>query len=130
MVTVRAPKRHRPRVRVVAPPAGVNLESVAARAMYVGSPEHKDVPSFTGEPRPRADASICDRALTQQQAQLTNWLRAAIRNGRVSELFEGDFPRYVWHRQDDVVYEARLVNSAAGQYKGYPLNTDEWPTGL
>jgi hypothetical protein len=127
---MRSPKRRRPRVRIIAPPSGVNLESVAGRATYVGSPEHKDAPSFAGEPRPRADASICDRALIGKQAELTNWLREGNRNGRVSELFEGDFPRYVWHKEGDGVYEARLVNSAAGHYKGYPLNADEWPTGL
>jgi hypothetical protein len=65
-----------------------------------------------------------------KQAELTSWLRTAIRNGKVSELFEGDFPRYVWHREGVVVYEARLVNSAEGHYKGYPLNADEWPTGF
>ena len=108
----------------------MDLEGVAARATYVGSPEHKDAPSFAGQPRPRADASICDPALIGKQFQLTSWLRAAIRSGKVSELFEEAFPRYVWHREGDIVYEARLVNSAAGQYKGYPLNPDEWPEGL
>lgn len=44
--------------------------------------------------------------------------------------WEGDFPRYAWHRLDDVVYEARLVNQELGHYKGYPLEKDEWPTGL
>ena len=28
------------------------------------------------------------------------------------------------------VYEARLVNEANGEYKGYMLNRDEWPEGI
>jgi len=48
----------------------------------------------------------------------------------VSEFWNGDFPRYVWFRQDDTVFEARLVNHVQGHYKGYPLNADEWPAGV
>ena len=117
-------------MRTVGPPPDAPLEQAAANAVYVGSPEHKDGPSFAGHPKPRADASICHRDLAGKQDELTDWLRTAIRNGRVSEFFEGGFPRYVWHRESDTVYEARLVNSAAGQYKGYPLNRDEWPIGI
>ena len=29
-----------------------------------------------------------------------------------------------------IVYEARLVNQGNGQYKGYPLNPEEWPENL
>jgi hypothetical protein len=50
--------------------------------------------------------------------------------GRIGAPWEGDFPRYVWHRRDDVVYEARLVNQEVGEYKGYPLEPGEWPEGL
>lgn len=103
---------------------------MAARASYVGSPEHKDTPSFAGQPRPRADASICDRGLAKNQALVTRWLRKAIRLGSVGALWEGDFPRYVWHKEGDVVFEGRLVNQASGQYKGYPLNPEEWPQDL
>jgi hypothetical protein len=109
---------------------GTNLQAVAARASYIGSPEHKDTPSFAGQPRPRADAAICDRSLAGKQGQVTRWLRRAIRRGSVSAYWEGDFPRYVWHKEEDVVYEARLVNQVNGQYKGYPLNRDEWPQNL
>lgn len=103
---------------------------MARKATYIGSPEHKDMPSFAGQPRPRADAALCDRSLAQQQTKVLKWLRAAIRKGSVSALWEGDFPRYVWHREGDEVFEARLVNQGNGQYKGYPLNPEEWPQGL
>ena len=58
------------------------------------------------------------------------WLREAIRQGRVGEPWENGFPRYVWHRGNDTVYEGRLLNREAGEYKGYPLNRDEWPRGM
>jgi hypothetical protein len=58
------------------------------------------------------------------------WLKKAIRSGYVSAHWEGDFPRYVWYREADVVYEGRLVNQGNGQYKGYPLNPWEWPENL
>ena len=59
----------------------------------VGSPEHKDAPSFAGHPRPRADASICDPAFAERQHELMRWLRQAIRAGSVSEYAENGFPR-------------------------------------
>jgi hypothetical protein len=64
------------------------------------------------------------------QAELTQWLRDAIRRRAVSAYFEGGYPRYAWFKKDDVVYEARLVNRGQGTYKGYPLETDEWPQGI
>lgn len=128
---MRAPRRRRPLVRVVGPvPAEVNLKQVAKLAKYVGSAEHKDGPSFAGEPRPRADANICDPSFSDQQARMTRWLRDAIRGGRIGALWEGSFPRYVWYCDRDVVYEGRLVNREAGWYKGYPLERHEWPQGM
>lgn len=128
---MRAPKRKRPQVRSIAPvPLGVDLVRVANRALYVGSPEHKDIPSFVGAARPRADASICHRQLAQDFNQVATWLRSAILNGHVSGYWEGEFPRYVWYRDGNTVYEGRLVNRDAGWYKGYPLERSEWPEGL
>jgi hypothetical protein len=108
----------------------VDLAAAASSAAYTGSPEHKDAPSFAGQPRPRADASICDPVFSERQIELTRWLRNAIRAGVVSEFAENGFPRYVWHRDGQTVFEARLVNSGSGEYKGYALNKDEWPAGL
>lgn len=109
---------------------GVDLENAASRARYVGSPEHKDTLSLAGAPRPRADASICDRRLASEFEQVGNWLRNAILLGNVSEFWEGEFPRYVWHQDGEIVYEGRLVNREAGWYKGYPLGQAEWPEGF
>jgi hypothetical protein len=127
---MRAPRRHRPlrRTRCV-PPEGADLQSLAATVRYVGSCEHKTYPSFAGPPKPRADASKCDPKLADAD-ELTEWLRQAIVAGSVGAPWEGDYPRYVWHRQGDVMYEGRLVNQEQGHYKGYPLTADELPEGL
>ena len=128
---MRATKRKRPLARqVVNPPEGINLAQLAERACYVGSPEHKSAPSFAGPPKPRGDASCCDQSLNQAQLKVNAWLKKALRRGAVGAPWEGDFPRYVWHRQGDVVFEARLTNREAGEYNGYPLLSDEWPDGL
>jgi hypothetical protein len=128
---MRAPRRRHPINRaVVVPGDGVNLNELAAYAKYVGSSEHKDAPSFAGEPKPRADAAICDRSLGTKQTLMTRWLRAAIRRGFCGAHWEGRFPRYVWFKEGQTVYEGRLVNREAGWYKGYPLNRDEWPQGI
>lgn len=128
---MRATRRKRPLVRqIVEPPAGTDLAKLAERAVYVGSPEHKSAPSFAGPPKPRGDASCCDQSLNQARSRVNAWLKKALRRGAVGAPWEGDFPRYVWHRQGDVVFEARLTNREAGEYKGYPLLQDEWPDGL
>jgi hypothetical protein len=127
---MRAPKRRRPLLRSPQPPPpGASLVDLAQRVCYVGSGEHKSYPSFAGQPRLRADASKCDPTFTDA-SEITDWVRRAIACGNVGAPWEGEFPRYVWHRQDDVVYEARLVNQVLGQYKGYPLDRSEWPEKL
>jgi hypothetical protein len=131
---MRAPNRKRvnpKHLAVATPPAGANLDAIGARARYVGSVYHKDAPSFAGQvPRPRPDASICPRHLARRQPDIQIWLRDAIRLGHCGALWEGDFPRYVWHREGPVTYEARLMSSNAGEYKGYPLEADESVRGL
>lgn len=129
LIGMRATKRRRPMRRTVSHVApDLNLAELAAQS-YVGSPEHKTFPSFAGPPRPRADATKCDPGLGDP-AELTRWLRQAITLGNVGEPWEGDFPRYVWSRQDDTVYEGRLVNQELGQYMGWPLHHSEWPEGV
>lgn len=116
---------------VVPPAADIDLDALAAKVSYVGSPEHKDAPSFAGTPpRPRADATICDRSFVERRNEIESWLRDAIRQGVVSGMWEGAFPRYVWAVRGTRCYEARLVNRAQGAYKGYELRQDEWPTGI
>jgi hypothetical protein len=118
-------------IRRIAGPIGQDLNALASEAKYIGSPEHKDTPSFAGHPRPRrGDASICDRSLATDRERVQEWLMTAIRRGTVSEHMESGFPRYVWYKEGDTVYEARLVNRAQGWYKGWPLTPSEWPPGI
>jgi len=118
---MRQPQRRRPKLKSLAGPRPQEqLDHAAAQASYVGSGEHKLAPVMGIQPKPRADAAKCDAALGDRQ-QLTDWLRAAIRAGRVDAQWEGAFPRYVWHQVGDQWYIGRLTNSAQGQYKGYPV---------
>jgi hypothetical protein len=129
-LAMQAPRRRRPLRREVVTPAGIDLNQLAARATYVGSPEHKSTRSFAGHPRPRATATICDPKLADSQVKITDWLRDAIRHGQVSGVWDGEFPKYVWGNVDGQLYEGRLVNREQGQYKGYPLLPVECPKGL
>lgn len=93
---------------------------MAERCRYVGSPYHKDGPSFAGASRaPRPDASICPRALGRDRELVESWLRSAIRAGKCGAWLHG-FPRYAWYRAEDgTMYEAR--DHGSGKYHGYPL---------
>lgn len=128
------PKRRRPRRRPlkrrVVVPAGVDLEAAAEQAKYVGSSEHKNAPSSAGPPKLRLDASPCPPEIVKQQEKITGWLRAAIRHGSTGKFWEGHsprFPRYVWYRHGNTVFEGRLTNQVLGEYKGHPLKRSEWP---
>lgn len=128
---MRATRRRRPQRREILVPSGVDLNGLANRVVYVGSPEHKDIPSFAGQPRLRADASCCPREIVELgQKVVCGWLRSAIRRGATGAPWEGGFPRYVWYKEGDTVFEGRLVNREIGSYKGYPIDKDEWPRGI
>lgn len=127
---MRSPKRKNPLKRVISGHVPDHGEDIIARVRYVGSPEHKSVPSFAGSPVLRKDASLCDHRFITKQEQLTEWLREAIRKGCCSVFEDRGFPKYIWYKEGDVVYEGRLVNSGNGEYKGYPLRLEEWPTGI
>lgn len=128
---MKAPQRRRPPRRAIGPPpVGADLRALAPQAKYVGSGEHKSYPSFAGPPRLRRDtATKCDPSFTDPEP-ITAWLRAAIESGHVGGPWEGRFPRYVWSRRGETVYEGRLVNREQGECKGYGLEEGEWPAGL
>lgn len=112
-------KRIAPDAKAIGQPAGVDLGNVAAESRYVGSAAHKVTPSFAGNPRPRSDASICDHALSNQQAQVEGWLRVGISRGATSAVWEGGFPRFVWFKRGAEVYLAR--HSRNGDFHGWPV---------
>ena len=128
---MRATRRRRPQRREILVPPGVDLNGLADRVVYAGSPEHKDIPSFAGQPRLRADASCCPREIVELgQKVVCGWLRSAIRRGATGAPWEGGFPRCVWYKDDGTVFEGRLVNRELGSYRGYPIDKDEWPRGI
>ena len=127
---MKAPRKKRSRRReLVQNVDRQTLAELAGKARYIGSPEHKETPSFAGQPKPRADASRCPNELAWEKEAVEKWLQEAIQNGQIGEPWEGEFPRYVWHRVGDTVYEGRLVNRTLGHYKGYPLSPEEKPLG-
>ncbi len=127
---MRSPGRKRPMQRKQATASADCLNRIAQRARYIGSPEHKTYPFGGRAPRPRPDASLCEKAFAGREHEVSEWLRRAIREGRIGEPWDGDFPRYVWHRAEGVCYEARLVNAGLGEYKGWPLDEAECPDGV
>ena len=125
---MRAPKRKRPQLRCIQPPPeGIDGPDLASRVKYVGSPEHKTGPSFAGTPRPRGDATKCDTSLSDRLVDIQKWLEHAFKVQCFGGPWENSFPRYAWCKVGGIVYEARLVNRGLGQYKGWQLESDEWP---
>ena len=102
---------------------GAQRERAAAQAVYMGSPEHK-------LPQARSDATLCPSDLRDRRDQLTQWLREGLLNGHAGGCIEGNFPRYVWYRVDGLCFEGRLTNQTLGEYKGYPIQVEEWPEAL
>jgi hypothetical protein len=100
---------------------------LAELVTYVGSAEHKSYPSPVGDPHLRSDATRCDPELGYDVALFTEVLREAVRRRCVSPAFNGRFPRYVWGRLGNRLFEARLINRGLGTYKAYELESIETP---
>lgn len=115
--------------KIQPPPDGIDLTQVAESCRYVGSPYHKDVPGFAGVPHRRPTASLCPRTLAARRPRIQQWLRDAVRSGRVGA-WDGGYPRYVWHREGDIVFEARHGSPGSGEYHGYPLEPSQTVRGL
>ena len=77
---------------------------------------------------PRSDATPCPTDLSLEAAETL--LREAVRRGWVSASMDGVFPRHAWIRDGSAVFEGRLTNSGLGQYKSYPIASDEAPRWL
>jgi hypothetical protein len=115
-------------ISTLSPPAAEKftkaIQLAATKVRYTGSPYHRSPGSKTGTIAHRVGlTSRCPRSWTNVEA--TRVLRLAIKDGRVSMAWENGYPRYVWHLDGDVLYEARLTNNESGEYHGYPLE-DRW----
>ena len=116
--------------KVLAPPPEVDLSQVADSCRFVGSAYHKDFRGFAGTPRARAkDASKCPRELSRCRELAESWLRKSVQAGNTG-VWERGYPRYVWYRHGETLYEARQGSPGSGEYHGYPLLPSENVRGL
>ena len=117
------------------------LDSLASRVKYVGSPLHKRNPGDYGLHPPaavRPQKTLCDDALVVTRKEAQTLLEAGVRKGLLRYRSESDpsrldeFPQVIWAVKalsdgSRIVLEARHNNSPSGHYHGYPL-LDRSPT--
>ena len=136
---MRPPKATEPPARTAA-----ELESLAKRATYVGSIEHKEKRSWLGLPFPRRNpqadaadvrqnATICHLVTDAARDQATVWIQHAISHRQFDPaVWDGEFPKVIWYRDKSGNYWfGRLVQRGAGEnpraeYKGWPITQEEW----
>jgi hypothetical protein len=105
------------------------LEKAAQSAAYMNHGDYHCHSDRGQPPKARAKpASRCPRRWKTEVA--TDALRMAIRAGLVSETWEEDFPRHVWHVDGDIVYEARHTRGPSGSYHAYPIEVGDAPQGV
>jgi hypothetical protein len=126
-------------IRPVLDHAGRRL--LARRATYVGSKEHKIIRWWGGLPGVRMDrrtGQVIGRPHKQKttichvvdapsgKRRATAWVKAAIRSGRYRFLEgDGEFPKHVWYRVAGQAWFGYCLNTAVGEYKGWPLENDD-----
>ena len=131
----RRPSRQRtnPKSLAVRPvPSGVDLDEVARRVRYVGSPYHKDRPGFAGMPKRRVAAgSKCPSHLGDNAGSVQSWLESAIRAGHTGR-WDADhrFPLEMFHVEGGVTFQAVLGSPGSGEYHGFPLEPWQRVRGL
>lgn len=126
------------RPRQVPPRPALTRDDVEA-ASYAGSGEHKVGRWWGGLPRAhlgpdgtasrpgRQDTTICHMTTEADRAQATDWVRAALAEGRY-RFYEGDktYPKHIWHRDASGAYWFGFcVNGISGSYKGWPVEEAE-----
>lgn len=133
-VATKRPKK-RPRRPELSPE---DRHALAARASYVGSPEHKTRWWWGGKPTARQlpggqvgrpgkqRTTICPLTTEDDRVRATQWVRHAIANGQY-QYYEGDkdFPKKVWHCADGRIWCGFCTNQGQGQYKGWPIEQQE-----
>ena len=115
--------------KVLPPPPEVSLVEVARRCRYVGSPYHRTMPGRGGRPVYHPGKLKCPEELQQAPDCVQGWLEEAVRQGCCGH-FERGFPRRVWRRVGDTVFEARQETPGSGRYHGYPLQPDQTVKGM
>jgi len=106
----------------------IPLKAAADKATYVHSPYHCPIEG-KGRALRAKPATPCPRRWKQAEAEKA--LKASILAGRVSEKWNGDFPRLVWYRDgDDTIYQARSEVKTPNRYHAYPIEARQLPKGL
>lgn len=100
------------------------LQALARRLRYVGSPLHKRGPGDFGLDPPaalRQGKSICDDVV-DCRSDAQSLLEDGVKKGLVSTQTNGGFPQNVWAvALRGVPLEAMLDNAETGTYHGYPM---------
>ena len=130
---MKRPRQKAKRVLTVA-----ERRTLAARARYSGSPEHKVRRWWGGLPearqlpggrvgrRNRQTTTVCPLTAEQDRDRATQWIRSAITAGQY-RFYESDrdFPKKVWYEADGQIWIGYCVNRATGEYKGWPIDDGE-----
>ena len=107
------------------PEDGTDLEALAERVRYTGSPAHKKNPGdFNLSPpaEPRDDKTLCDSSGIFQRKQALRLLRSGVSRGLISKQTRSGFPQNIWAVTDEgMPLEAELENKGQGTYHGYPV---------
>jgi hypothetical protein len=106
-----------------------SLAELASQAKYGGNPEHKRNPGnfgLTPPSGPRPGKSLCDSVKVFTKQEALDLLKKGIKNGLVSDRFEGQWPKNVWSvMEDGTPLEAQLESAEQGAYHGYPMQTED-----
>jgi hypothetical protein len=95
---------------------------------YVASGHHKRNPADYGLDRtsPRPTKSLCDLIRVVPLAESKAMLCDGILCGMISDLFFGEYPKFVWCvGEDGEVYEAKTDRVTSGIYHGYRLEEED-----
>jgi len=130
-MSLRRPKRDAPPflgkpLRADTDPPMQRLEEAAEKATYDPSPYHCPGPKGQPPKRRAKPASRCPRAWSEQE--IIGAIRNALREGHVSPSWDGEFPRYAYHRDGSFLYAAR--GCAGGVYHAYALEPGTVVAGL
>jgi hypothetical protein len=122
---------HRPEPIYVRHRPDEELAELASRAVYLGSPEHKNRRWWGGLPEAgnRADwqtTTICPLTTKDDRDRATGWVQSAIRS-RQCRFYQGDinFPKAIWHQADGQIWMGYRTNDGLGEYKGWPIEEEE-----
>ncbi|PZV11578.1 MAG: hypothetical protein DCF20_19145 [Pseudanabaena sp.] len=106
-----------------------HLLALSLKAKYGGNPEHKKNPGdfkLTPPSLPRAGKSLCDSVKVFTRKVALELLKKGLKNGLVSDRFEGQWPKNIWSVMDDgTPLEAQIESSETGSYHGYPMQTED-----